>query len=168
LGQPDDRLAASVREYENGYYEYRLQVGLEFQDHVAEVLYQNGIVLGHAFSSRKAQVEKGENKLGAEIKKDMNFRKTGNLYIETAEKAHPLNPRYVPSGIWRRDNSWLFVIGDEETLWVFSVKQLRVIAEQADRRGYRKVQTPTSRAVLLPLPDADKISIRKIEHTEAA
>ena len=110
----------SRRAYHNGYYVKKLEEGLEFQDVATTALYQRGIVVV-AYSSRRWQDERGENMLGAEIKRDGKFRQTGNLYIETAEKSHPDNPVYVPSGIMRSDNSWLYVIGDEKTLYVLSL-----------------------------------------------
>jgi hypothetical protein len=96
--------------------------------------------------------------LGAEIKRDDNFRKTGNLYLEIAEKSHPSKPEYTPSGIYRPDNSWLFVIGDEKTAYIFSTKYLQLLAER-----YKVVETPTSRGLLMPLADAEKYCIRKID-----
>lgn len=98
--------------------------------------------------------------LGAEIKRDDNFRKTGNLYLEVAEKSNPANPRYVASGIMRNDNSWLFVIGDEKTAYIFPTNYLRMLS---DKRGWKSVTTPTSKGLLMPLRDADKYCIRKIE-----
>lgn len=143
--------------YQNGYYADQLEVGLQFQDFVTTQLYQRGIVVV-GYSSRRYQNERGENMLGAEIKRDDNFRKTGNLYLEVAEKAHPDRAQYTESGIMRADNSWLFVIGDEQTIWMFSTKYLRLLKDR-----YRKVQTPTSIGRLMPIYDADRYCIRKIE-----
>src|SRR3990167_4524764 len=98
--------------------------------------------------------------LGAEIKRDGRFRETGNLYIETAEKSHPNNPAYIPSGIYRADNSWLYVIGDEKEIWIFSVKYLRLLS-----RRFRVVKNPTSMGFLMPTAEADKYSVRKISFT---
>ena len=84
-----------IRDSHNGYYVKKLEEGLEFQDVATTALYQRGIVVV-AYSSRRWQDERGENMLGAEIKRDGKFRQTGNLYIETAEKSHPDNPVYVP------------------------------------------------------------------------
>ena len=97
--------------YDDGYYEKQLEVGLEFQDFVTSELYKRGIVVV-GYSSKKYQLNEGENLLGAEIKRDGLFRKTGNLYIEIKEKSHPQKKKYIDSGIYRKDNSWLFVIGD--------------------------------------------------------
>lgn len=145
--------------YDAGYYPEKLQQGLEFQDVMTRELYQRGVVVV-GYSSRRFQNTHGENMLGAEIKRDDNFRKTGNLYLEIAEKAHPSNPRYVPSGIMRDDNSWLFVIGDEKTAYIFPTNYLRMLS---GKRGWRQVKTPTSIGLLMPIPDAEKYCIRKIE-----
>lgn len=109
----DQRQQGSREKYANGYYASKLEEGLQFQDVVTRLLYQRGmVVIGYA--SRRFQNSHGENMLGAEIKRDARFRDTGNLYFETAEKAHPDRPSWTPSGIHRTDNSWLYVIGDEE------------------------------------------------------
>lgn len=151
------KLQESRENYANGYYEDKLQQGLYFQDIVTAALYQRGIVVV-SYSSRAFQNSHGENMLGAEIKRDGKFRESGNLYIEIAEKSHPDKQIYIPSGIHRKDNSWLYVIGDEKTIFIFSTKYLQMLEKR-----YHHVQTPTSMAFLVPLEDADKYCIRKIE-----
>ena len=145
-------------EYNNGYYHEKLQQGLEFQDVVTQALYQRGIVV-IGYSSRRFQNEKGENMLGAEIKRDGKFRESGNLYIETAEKSHPDMPNFTPSGIYRADNSWLFVIGDEKTVYIFSTKYLRLL----EKKYFHPTPKPTSKGFLMPLPEAEKYCIRRID-----
>lgn len=150
--------------YGNGYYAEKLQQGLEFQDLVTTALYQRGIVV-IGYASRRNQVLHGENMLGAEIKRDGNFRATGNLYLEVEEKAHPDNVNYVPAGIMRKDNSWLFVIGDERTIYIFSTKYLRLLV---NLRNWKKVKKTTSVGYLMPMDDAEKYCVRKIELDGAA
>lgn len=150
-------LFESQQNYANGYYKSKLEQGLEFQDVVTAALYQRGIVVV-AYSSRKYQVERGENMLGAEIKRDGNFRNTGNIYIEVSEKSHPSKTEYYPSGIYREDNSWLYVIGDERTVYIFATKYLRLLEQR-----FHHVETPTSRGFLMPIQDAKKYCIRKID-----
>lgn len=145
--------------YENGYYAEKLSEGLEFQDYVTHTLYKHGIVVVN-YGSKKYQNEHGENILGAEIKRDNNFRKTGNLYIEVSEKAHPDRPNYTQSGIFRDDNGWLFVIGDEQTIWIF---QTNILTKLHGSTRYRVTTTPTSVGMLLPIADADKYAGKKIE-----
>ena len=76
--QPPDlcqSLADSRKRYADGYYANKLQEGLEFQDVVTTALYHRGIVVV-GYASRRFQSSHGENMLGAEIKRDGNFRKT--------------------------------------------------------------------------------------------
>jgi len=150
-------LIESRKDYGNGYYSSKLQEGLEFQDTVTKELYLRGIVV-IGYSSQKYQNGEGENLLGAEIKRDGKFRETGNLYIEVDEKSHPDKKNYTPSGIHRKDNSWLFVIGDEKTIYIFSTKYLRMLESR-----YFHVEKPTSHGFLMPLDEAEKYCIRKIE-----
>lgn len=152
-----NQLEISQNEYANGYYKEKLQQGLEFQDIVTKELYQRGIVIV-GYASQKYQNGEGENLLGAEIKRDGKFRETGNLYIEVSEKSHPDKPSFTPSGIHRKDNSWLYVIGDEKTVYIFSTKYLLMLEGR-----YKTVQKPTSNGFLLPIDQADKYCIRKIE-----
>lgn len=147
----------AVDDYENGYYNEKLEEGLIFQDIITQELYQRGIVVV-GYASRLYQQNKGENMLGAEIKRDGLFRQTGNLYIETAEKSHPTKYSYVPSGIHREDNAWLYVIGDEKTAYIFSTKYLRKLEGR-----YKKVEKPTSRGYLLPIGEAEKYCLRRID-----
>lgn len=139
------------------YYKNKLEEGLQFQDKVTKELYQRGIVV-IGYASQQYQNNCGENMLGAEIKRDGMFRDTGNLYIETAEKANPNNENYIPSGIYRKDNSWLFVIGDEKTIYIFSTKYLQML----ELKFEKKIKA-TSKGFLIPLMEADKYCIRKIE-----
>lgn len=149
-------------DYANGYYAKKLAQGLEFQDSVVDWLWNEGLVIA-SYSSKAYQHHKGENRLGCEIKRDGKFRETGNLYIETEEKSHPDRPYYVPSGIHRDDNSWLFAIGDERTLWIFSHTMLRGLAGR-----FRQVTKPTSKGYLLPISVADKYCDRKLERDAEA
>lgn len=76
--KPMDDIETSREKYSNGYYKDQLEIGLEFQDVVTSALYSRGIVV-IGYSSRRFQNSHGENMLGAEIKRDDNFRKTGNI-----------------------------------------------------------------------------------------
>lgn len=151
------KLTEDREKYKNGYYGKKLEEGLQFQDVVTRELYLRGIVVV-GYSSRRFQNEQGENMLGAEIKRDGEFRKTGNIYLEVAEKSHPDNPQYVPSGIMRKDNSWLYVIGDEKKIWIFPTEYLRRLKDR-----YKRVEKTTSIGHLMPVKEADKYCIRKIE-----
>lgn len=146
------------------YYKEKFEQGLLYQDMVMEELYKNGIPL-ISYSSKKYQTEVGENKAGVEIKNDTKFRQTGNFYIETAEKSKAENKNFIPSGIYRCDNTWLYIIGDDISFFVFSKKQLQLLDKI---KKYREVEIPTSRGFLFPIQDAIKLySIREISFEDS-
>jgi len=108
------------------YYDIQLNDGQEYQDYVAHRLLSEGLVLVN-FSTKRGQMEHGENALGLEIKYDKKFALTGNLWIETEERSTPVRP-YVASGIFRDDNSWLYGLGNYEEFFIFSKRTLRQLA----------------------------------------
>ena len=110
------------------YYKECLKKGLEYQDFVFDQLrHMDGmpIFLG-AYASEKYQYDKGESLSGIEIKFDDKLKETNNLFIEVKEKTDPSNKEFVPSGIMRNDNSWLYLIGNYEQAFIFARRTLRV------------------------------------------
>lgn len=143
----------------NEYYSEKLQEGLEFQDFITDLLIKEiGISLS-SYSSKKFQNTIGENKQGFEIKFDNKMIDTGNIYIEVKEKSNPDNANYVDSGIYRNDNTWLYLIGNYTTVYIFGKSLLKLMYES---KKYKEVQTSTSIGFLLKKEDADKYCLRKI------
>lgn len=145
------------------YYKQMLEKGLQYQDFVTEQLYQCGLPLV-AYSSKKYQAIVGENKNGIEIKFDDNIPKYGRIYIETAEKSYADRPEYFPSGIFRADNTWLYVIGNYQNIYIFSKNQLKILYQnivQYKRHGILEKQTPTSQGFVIPLEYANKFLVLK-------
>lgn len=140
------------------YYEERLAAGEDFENLVVDVLYRNGLPVV-AYKGRRAQ-QLGENRAGFEIKLDERFAATRNLYIEVAEKSRPSRPDFTPSGVYRDDNTWIYVIGNRAVLFLFGKRTL----QRAHRSGrYEQVETETSRGFLLPERVAREIAERVIE-----
>ena len=136
-----------------------LEKGLQFQDFITDVLIKElGISLS-TYNSKKFQYLKGENKQGFEIKFDDKFKITKNIYIEIAEKSNPKNYEYVKSGIYRNDNTWLYLIGDYECIYIFSKKHLQLMHNM---NKYKLVKTSTSQGFLVPEKECNKYSINKI------
>lgn len=144
------------------YYREKLKQGLHYQDFVVEELYKIGLPI-ISYSSKEYQNMIGENKAGIEIKNDMNFRKTGNFYIEIAEKSNAENRNFVDSGIYRKDNTWLYLIGDEIEIFIFGKNQLEYLHKKGK---YREVQISTSKGFLLPVIEARNIYAIKIIEIE--
>lgn len=132
------------------YDDYRkemMEAGLAYQDFVVKTCIEAGFVIVQ-YGSRQYQFSEGESHSRVEIKFDNNYAKTGNLYIETAEKARPREGDYIPSGIFRNDNSWFLVIGDYNTIFIYGIPALRGIAG-TNGHAIFEISTKTSKGFLL-------------------
>lgn len=136
------------------------QSGLEFQDFVVDLLREQlGIVITN-YQSQRFQFGVGENKQGIEIKLDREILRTNNVSIEIAEKARASNPYYVPSGIYRNDNSWLYIQGNWNIVFIFAKSILRLL-HKSER--YKINILPTLKSFLLPVDEAKKYAAKVIE-----
>ena len=138
--------------------------GLEFQDFVADLLAKElGITLT-SYSSKRYQTDKGENRQGFEIKLDKRLSDTGNVSIEVAEKSTAQQSRWTPSGIMRNDNSWIYVQGNMDIVFVFGKK---VLVEGFKNKYADKVWEPKStiRTFLMPVPVARLWALKVFELT---
>lgn len=161
----------------NNYRDYtreKRNEGDGYEDFVIDELYKIGLpIVG--YKSKAYQYLVGENRIGFEIKFDERLKKTGNLYIEIAEKSHPDNKDYVPSGIYRKDNSWLWAIGNREYIYIFGKNILNLLHTP---KRYQEVEnkTKTSKGFLLPTEkskllhkgDAEKYALKIIICKEIA
>lgn len=141
----------------DGSYEaYRcqkLQSGQRYQDFVVDLLFERRGLAVVQYTSAEYQMKSGESRTGVEIKHDEKYHASGNLWIEVAEKARPRYGDYAPSGIYRADNSWLYVIGDYRTVFAFAKAHLCGLA-MSGRYKVIENRTATSRGFLLPDADA--------------
>lgn len=146
---------SSKHELQQQYYKNKLESGLLYQDFVIDCCWS---LLGLAvvtYSSKTYQQMVGESKTGVEIKHDEKYAKSTNLYMETAEKASIRGGAFVPSGIERADNTWLYVIGDYDTVFIFSKRFLQAL-KRSGKYGIFTIPMGTSQGFLLPHDDAEK------------
>lgn len=134
-------------------YKTKLEEGLVFQDVVSQQLVMLKSITLTPLTSHIGQLQKGETLQGFEIKYDRLFRETKNLYIEYAEKSDPKNMSYVPSGILRNDNTWMYCVGDYEGLYLMQKKVLLMLKES---NSVEHKQTSTSKGFVLPIKIAEK------------
>lgn len=153
----------------NNIHNNSLEVGLEFQDYVVNKLLKEVGIPITIYGSRKYQFGIGENIQGIEIKYDArstgdctNYENeaTNNVAIEVAEKSHKNNPNWIDSGIYRNDNTWLYIIGNYMQFWIFGKKTLQLMHKSGK---YKTVQTlPTIKTMLIPIEVADIYCLKKI------
>lgn len=149
---------------ENSGHVNSFEVGNEFQDFVCIELAKDGIILQN-INSRKFQFQTGENLQGFEIKYDARCTgdnstiPTGRLSIEIAEKSHKGIRNFTPSGIYRGDNSWMYVQGNYMNFWVFP-KNILIMLHKSNRK-YEEREGETIKTFFLPISDADKYCAKK-------
>jgi hypothetical protein len=139
------------------YYATKLEGSRLYVDFVVDCAWTH---LSHAicqYGSKLYQQTVGESRNGCEIKFDEQYAKTGNLWIEIAEKARPREGPYVPSGIFRQDNTWLYVIGDYNTIFFFAKTLLRALYHSG-RWPVIQNRTSTSEGFLLRRFEAEKFA----------
>ena len=122
---------------------------LQYQDFVTDKMHE---LLGwnlNCYASLKWNIEKGESLSRIEIKNDRLMESTKNLYIETAERCWNENkPSFVPSGIFREDNSIMWWIGDYHQAFLISKRMLKKLYEA---KIFKEKETPTSKGFLIPI-----------------
>lgn len=157
---------------QNIIYNKNLNIGHEFQDFVVEKLAKELGVSVSIFQSKKYQFNRGESLQGVEIKYDA--RSTGdctykesvatwNIGIEVAEKTNSNNYNWIDSGIYRLDNSWIYIIGNYHQIWIFGKKDL--IRFHKENKYYVRETLPTIKTMLMPVEDADEYCLKKLVFT---
>lgn len=139
------------------YYAEKLQAGEEYQQFIYDLFLVELRIELTFYTTKLEQYKFGENEQGIEVKFDDRLKGTDNLYIEYAEKSHPDKKEYSPSGINRDDNSWLYVIGDRDDVFIFGKKQLQQI-----KPSKRHVVTATSKGFLIEREDAHKLCLKHL------
>ena len=139
------------------------QEGLEFQDFVCLQLARYHVVLQN-LGSKKYQYERGENLQGFEIKLDTRCLEMGRLSIEVAEKTNRDAEFWTPSGIFRNDNSWLYIQGNYSIVYVFAKNWLRRWHDA--KRPEIFESHGTVRKFYLPLSIADTCATRVLRFTD--
>lgn len=137
----------------NDYYCQQLEKGQEYQDFIADQLWEQKRFHLRNYTSRHYQLNVGENAQGIEIKLDINMKQTGNLYIEVAERRDLCMP-FVRSGIYNGQAQY-YLIGDYERGFLFGINNLKRIHE-SNRYEVFTIKRNTSQGFLLPIADARK------------
>ena len=138
-----------------------LESGNSFQDKVSRMLFDESHIIIQYITSKNGQYNTGESEQGIEVKLDRRCTETGRLSIEIAEKSRASLPNWTPSGIYRNDNSWLYIHGNEETIWIFGHTILRLLHKSG---RYKEDEAHgTIKKYYLPISDADRYALKKIE-----
>ncbi len=139
-------------------YQEKLKIGLLYEDFCANVVWDLIKLPLTPMRTQFYQLRRGENAQGVEIKYQGKMEKYKSLYIETHEKRRPENKCFVESGVYRSDNTRLWLTGDFDILYLLPLKTLQMLSQ--DQR-FRRVEHETSKAFILPIEVADKHCLKK-------
>lgn len=135
--------------------------GFEFESFIIDwFCKEKKINLSH-YTLLKEQFEKGENRQGIEIKNDQSFNVTGNLFI-SVERDYGYKKH--ESGIYK-NQSWLYVIGNEDEFYIFSIKHLKQYYEFNNPKlfnGFKTLKGGIDKGFLLSKKQAERICIEKV------
>lgn len=135
--------------------------GIVFQDFVAmQMLKKRGVKIDF-YKTKSEQYSIGESAQGYEVKLDKPCTRTGRLSIEIAEKTRASNHQFVPSGIYRKDNTRYYVQGNYIRIWIFSKSRL-VELHKSDRASEHESH-PTIRTFYLPIITANREALYTID-----
>lgn len=135
---------------------------LKFQDFIVDLLLKEIGLAVTNYSSRYYQYNYGENKQGIEIKLDTRILETGNVSIEVAEKTRADIEYWTPSGILRNDNSWLYIQGNYDIVYIFGKEHLkRIHLEKYKDKVWQP--KPTIKTFLMPVNIANIIALKVIK-----
>ena len=142
--------------YPDAPKETSYEESMEYQDFIVDILIKNLGLTISTYSSRKYQFSVGESRQGIEIKLDKRISPKGNVSIEVFEKSKASNSLWVKSGILREDNTWLYIQGNYEYVFIFSKRALRQIYE--DKYKYRVWEPkPTIKTFLISFNEAERL-----------
>lgn len=105
-------------------YKQLLLEGEKYQNFVALQFVERWHIPIDYYTSKHDQYNIGESKQGIEVKLDNRCSDTGRLSIEIAERTDQ-SKHWTPSGIHRRDNTWLYIQGSYDIIFAFSKKVLQ-------------------------------------------
>lgn len=135
--------------------EQKFKNGITFESHITDWFQkEKGIVLSTYHADKEQR--KGENRQGIEIKNDQCFKDTGNLFISVKRQYGSLDLKW---GVFKEDNSWLYVIGDKTKHWIFLRKTLQryYTLKKPELKQTNIEKGGVEYGFLLPCEIADKI-----------
>lgn len=147
----------------NSGHEDSNQIGLDYQEFVYKILKEKLHIDIEYYKTKFDQYNIGESKQGFEIKFDGPCTSTKRLSIEIAEKTDGNNLNWIPSGIYRNDNTINHVRGNYGLIYIFSKRLLQILYE---KKTYLEDEWPrdypTVKKFYLPLDHADYYCDKKI------
>jgi hypothetical protein len=156
----------------NEDYKKRFDMGDKYEDFVYPIFCKEWGVSIVPNKTQETQWNVGENSFGVEIKYDSRSTTSPNLFIEH-EECHEIITikdgkkeieltEFKKSGIYRIDNSYLYLIGNYNIFYIFLKKRLKELhstEKYLERFGYSANFNATSKGFLLPQVEAKELAL---------
>jgi hypothetical protein len=156
-------METSVNKFEKNFQQ-KLEDSKEFVNYWIEIICRKlCLKLTPVYSSNLQKKSLCDTQEGIEFKWDDIQGDTKNFWIEFKEKHNPAQEEYVNSGILRKDNSWLWAIGDFEKLY-FLPKRALLNEHKTKKWEEKENHKKTSWGMVLPQYRAKEISILELTH----
>jgi len=123
-------------------------------DYCCWACYRKGLLI-LPFISEHYQFKVGESIQGVEFKFNSWCPKSHRLSIEIEERT-AIDRLWVKSGIYRSDNTWLYIQGTLKKAWAFSIRYLRRLN---DSKKFEYKEEQTIKTFYLPEKIADGIAV---------
>ena len=143
------------------YYAEKLKQGLDYESFVKAIIANELFIDIDFYKTYEDQINQGESKQGIEIKFNSEINKYNSIWIEIKERSRTDRP-YNWSGIYRNDNTWLFVCGDYKQIYIMSKKYLRMLHKTIYLNKVKEISRHTSIGFRMMLPEVNKYCIKKI------
>ena len=156
----------------NEDYKKRFDMGDKYEDFVYPIFCKEWGVSLVPNKTRETQIGIGENSFGVEIKYDSKSATLPNLFIEHEECHEIITMKngkkeidlttFDKSGIYRIDNSYLYLIGNYNIFYIFLKKRLRELhslGKYPERLGFSANFNATSKGFLLPQVEAKELAL---------
>lgn len=142
------------------YYIANLEDSHKLEVYAEQVFRNYGLDIG-LFYGKSQQYNLGETQAGIEIKCDKRSEETGNYYIEYQERLNNYG-EWIDSGILKNDNTKYYFYGVVNNYAIFPRNKLmeyydKIIVENIQLEGCRKVQIGTSKGFVITKEEAQKI-----------
>jgi hypothetical protein len=152
-----------MKNYPDSKHENSLAIGEKYQDVIAKRLKALFGIEIHYYTTKEDQYKKGESIEGWEIKYDSWIGTSNRLSIEIGEKTRRELKEFTASGIFRVDNTFVYVQGDDNTAWIFFKADLLRYFIKKYPVPIIEDKPPTIQKFYIGIEVADRLAIKKIK-----
>lgn len=153
--------SASEKKKREDYYEC-LHEAQEFEQFWCEVIeHKLHLKLTRIRAKQNQSRFLCDTKEGFEFKHNRGIEKYKGVFIEVRQKMDKDDPDFMPSSIGKKDNAWMYCIGDFNNLY-FVPKKILIGEYESQKYEIKPNKDGTALGFRLPLDRLEEISVLKL------